>query len=89
MPLVISPIIVQATLDMGSTILIASGLGFIGFGARPPTPEWGLMVAEGRHFIMTHWWVSTFPGFAISMAVLGFNLLGDGIRDIVDVRMRR
>ncbi|MFQ6124645.1 MAG: ABC transporter permease [Candidatus Heimdallarchaeota archaeon] len=89
LPLCISPIIVQMTLNMGGVILTAAGLGFIGFGAQPPSPEWGLMVAEGRTRIQFQWWISTFPGLAILIVVLGFNLLGDGIRDILDPKLRR
>ncbi len=89
LPMVITPVIVQATLDMGGTILTAAGLGFLGLGVQPPTPEWGVMVSEGRRFITEQWWVSTFPGFAILLATLGFNLLGDGINDILNVRARR
>lgn len=89
LPLCISPIIVQMTLNMGGIILTAAGLGFIGFGAQPPSPEWGLMVSEGRTRIQYQWWISTFPGLAILLVVLGFNLLGDGIRDILDPKLRR
>jgi len=89
LPLCISPIIVQMTLNMGGIILTAAGLGFIGFGAQPPSPEWGLMVSEGRTRIQHHWWISTFPGLAILIVVFGFNLLGDGIRDILDPKLRR
>ncbi len=89
LPMVIAPVVVQATLDMGGTILTAAGLGFLGLGVQPPTPEWGVMVSEGRRFITEQWWVSTFPGFAILLATLGFNLLGDGINDILNVRARR
>lgn len=87
-PGVISPVVIQVSLDMGGIILTAAGLGFIGFGAQPPTPEWGVMISEGRNYITGQWWVSTFPGIAISLVVLGFNLLGDGIRDILDPRLR-
>lgn len=89
LPNAISPVLVQATLDMGGVILTAAGLSFIGFGAQPPTPEWGLMVADGRSFLVTHWWVSTVPAVSILLLVLGFNLTGDGLRDIMDPRMRR
>ncbi len=89
LPMVVTPVIVQATLDMGGTILTAAGLGFLGLGVQPPTPEWGVMVSEGRRFITEQWWVSTFPGLAILLATLGFNLLGDGINDILNVRARR
>ncbi len=88
LPMALSPVIIQATLSMGGIILTAAGLGFLGFGAQPPTPEWGVMVSEGRTFMPHGWWVSTFPGLAIMITVLGFNLLGDGIRDILDPRMR-
>jgi len=88
LPLALSPVIIQGTLSMGGIILTAAGLGFLGFGAQPPSPEWGLMVSEGRNFMPHAWWVSTFPGLAIMITVLGFNLLGDGIRDILDPRMR-
>ncbi|MBI3975746.1 MAG: ABC transporter permease [Armatimonadetes bacterium] len=87
-PGVISPVVIQVSLDMGGIILTAAGLGFIGFGAQPPTPEWGVMISEGRTYITDQWWVSTFPGIAISLFVMGFNLLGDGIRDILDPRLR-
>ncbi|MFQ5821415.1 MAG: ABC transporter permease [Candidatus Heimdallarchaeota archaeon] len=89
LPLCISPIIVQMTLNMGNVILTAAGLGFIGFGAQPPSPEWGLMVADGRQYIQDQWFISTFPGLAILIVVLGFNLLGDGLRDILDPKLRR
>lgn len=89
LPNAISPVLVQATLDMGGVILTAAGLSFIGFGAQPPTPEWGLMVSDGRSFLMTHWWVASFPALAILLLVLGFNLTGDGLRDMLDPRTRR
>lgn len=89
LPMILSPLLVQATLDMGGTILLAAGLGFLGLGVQPPTPEWGVMVAEGRRFITQEWWVSTFPGFFILIATMGFNLLGDTLRDVMDVRARR
>lgn len=89
LPMCITPIIIQVTLDMGFIILVAAGLGFIGFGAQPPTPEWGIMIAEGRNYITSQWWVSTFPGLAILLTVLGFNLLGDGLRDVLDPRLVR
>jgi peptide/nickel transport system permease protein len=82
----LGPILVQATVDVGSVILAAGGLAFLGLGARPPAPDWGLMVAEGRVVIFDQWWISTFPGLAIFIAVLGFNLLGDGLRDLLDPR---
>ncbi|HPE69549.1 MAG TPA: ABC transporter permease [Thermotogota bacterium] len=89
LPMCISPVLVQLTLRMGTIILTAAGLGFLGLGAQPPTPEWGAMVSDGRNFLVDQWWISTFPGFAIILVVLGFNLLGDGIRDMLDPRLRR
>jgi peptide/nickel transport system permease protein len=89
LPLCSSTTIVRATLDMGEVIRIAAGMSFLGLGAQPPTPEWGLMVSTGRSFLVNQWWVPTFPGFAILLAVVGFNLLGDGIRDISDPHLRR
>jgi len=81
LPNVISPLIVMMTLDMGYLILSAAGLGFLGLGARPLTPEWGSMVADGRVYLPGTWWLCVFPGLFIFLAVLGFNLLGDGLRD--------
>jgi len=89
LPMTLSVLIVQLTLRMGMVILTAAGLGFLGLGAQPPTPEWGAMVSDGRNYIVDQWWMSTLPGSAIAAAVLGFNLLGDGIRDILDPRLRR
>ena len=89
LPLCSSTTIVRATLDMGNVVRIAAGMSFLGLGAQPPTPEWGLMVSTGRSFLINQWWVPTFPGFAILLAVFGFNLLGDGIRDISDPHLRR
>lgn len=88
LPNVISPIIIQATLYIATAILIASGLSFLGLGAQPPIPEWGLMLAAGRDFIWNAIHVSLFPGLAIVLAVLSFNLLGDGLRDALDPRMK-
>jgi len=88
-PNALAPILVQATLDVGGIILISAGLSFIGFGAQPPTPEWGLMVSEGRRFLMEQWWIATFPAIAILFLVLGFNLVGDGVRDLLDPRLRK
>ncbi len=87
LPNVWSPIIVKATLDLGFVILTASGLSFLGLGAQAPTPEWGTMIAEGRAYLPGAWWVATFPGLAIFLTVLGFNLLGDGLRDVFDVQI--
>jgi peptide/nickel transport system permease protein len=89
LPNTISPIIVRATIGMGFTILVAAVLGFLGMGATPPDPDWGLAIAESRQYLPDAWWFSTFPGLAIFLTVLGFNLLGDGLRDIVDPRLRR
>lgn len=84
-----SPIIVRATIGMGFAILTAAVLGFLGMGATPPEPDWGLAIAESRQYLPEAWWFATFPGLAIFAAVFGFNLLGDGLRDIVDPRLRR
>jgi peptide/nickel transport system permease protein len=89
LPNCISPIIVRATIGMGFTILVAAVLGFLGMGATPPDPDWGLAISESRAYLPDAWWFSTFPGLAIFLTVLGFNLLGDGLRDIVDPRLRR
>jgi len=83
-PLCIASLVVRITLDMAGIILAAAGLGFLGLGARPPSPEWGAMIAEGRRFILDHWWVATIPGLAIFVVSLAFNLLGDGLRDLLD-----
>lgn len=89
LPMCISPVLVQLTLRMGTIILTAAGLGFLGLGVQPPTPEWGAMVSDGRNFLVDQWWISTFPGIFIAFVVLGFNLLGDGVRDMLDPRLRR
>jgi peptide/nickel transport system permease protein len=86
MPLCISSLIVRVTLDMAGIILTAAGLGFLGLGAQPPLPEWGAMIASGRRFILDQWWVAAAPGAAILVVSLGFNLLGDGLRDALDPR---
>ena len=83
-PLCISSLIVRVTLDMAGIILAAAGLGFLGLGAQPPSPEWGAMISEGRKFILDYWWVATMPGLAIFTVSLAFNLLGDGLRDVLD-----
>ena len=88
-PNLITPILVQATIDIGTVILAAGSLAFLGLGASPPTPDWGLMVAEGRTFILDQWWLSAFPGFAIFVAVLAFNLVGDLLLDLLDPRGTR
>lgn len=82
-------VLVRATIGMGFTILTAALLGFLGVGAAPPTPDWGLAVAEARQHLPDAWWYATFPGLAIMLLVLGFNLLGDGLRDAADPRLRR
>lgn len=83
-PLCLSSIIVRVTLDMAGIILTAAGLGFLGLGAQPPQPEWGAMISAGRRFVLDQWWVAAMPGMAIFIVSLGFNLLGDGLRDILD-----
>lgn len=85
-PLCVSSLIVRVTLDMAGIILTAAGLGFLGLGAQPPSPEWGAMISEGRKYILDHWWVATIPGLAIFTISLAFNLLGDGLRDVLDPR---
>lgn len=87
LPNVTAPITVKFSLDMGYAILVGAGLGFLGLGAQPPTPEWGTMVAEGRIHLPDRWWFSTFPGLAIFVTVLAFNFLGDGLRDVFDVEV--
>jgi peptide/nickel transport system permease protein/dipeptide transport system permease protein len=88
LPNCLAPLIVQTTLGFASAILEAAALSFLGLGAQPPTPEWGAMLAGGRALILRAWWVVTFPGITILLAVLGFNLLGDGLRDALDPRLR-
>lgn len=88
-PNCMGPLVVQATLDFGWTVLVAASLGFLGLGAQPPQPDWGLMVSIGRMYFLGAPWVSLFPALAIFVAVLGVNLLGDGLRDVLDPRMRR
>lgn len=88
LPNCLTPIIVKASMDMGMAILSAASLGFIGLGAKPPLPEWGSMISVARTYMPDWWWYSLFPGLAIFLTVLGFNLLGDGLRDILDPRSR-
>lgn len=88
LPNAVAPVIVQATLSMGTAILTAAGLGFLGLGVQPPTPEWGAMLGEGRNYIFSSPNLTTFPGLAIFLAVMGFNLLGDGLRDALDPQLR-
>ncbi|MBW0157336.1 ABC transporter permease [Sedimentimonas flavescens] len=88
-PLCMSSVIIRVTLDMAGIILTAAGLGFLGLGAQPPQPEWGAMIAGGRRFLIDQWWVATMPGIAIFIVSLGFNLLGDGLRDVLDPKGRK
>ncbi|MBF8284189.1 MAG: putative ABC transporter permease protein [Anaerolineales bacterium] len=88
LPNTLAPILVQASFDMGGAILSAAGLSFIGFGAQPPTPEWGVMISDGRKYVSTQSWLSLFPGLAILLTVAAFNLIGDGLRDSLDPRLR-
>ena len=85
-PMCLPSVIIRVTLDMAGVILIAAGLGFLGLGVQPPMPEWGLMISSGRKFLFEQWWVATMPGLAIFLVSLGFNLLGDGLRDVLDPR---
>jgi len=89
LPNAFSPLLVEITLDLGAVLLVAAGLSFIGLGASPGTAEWGLMISSGRIHMLHAWWYVTFPGLAILFVVLGFNLLGDGLRDITDPKLRR
>ena len=89
LPNCLAPLIVQATLAFSAAILDAAALGFLGMGAQPPTPEWGTMLAEAREFIQRTWWVVTFPGLAILVTVLAINLMGDGLRDALDPKLKR
>jgi dipeptide transport system permease protein len=89
LPNCMPPLIVQATLGFSSAVLDAAALGFLGMGAQPPTPEWGTMLADSREFILRAWWVVTFPGLAILITVLAFNLMGDGLRDALDPKLKR
>ena len=88
LPNTLSPIIVKASMDMGTAILTAASLGFIGLGARPPSPEWGAMISIGRNYLPVWWWYSAFPGLFIYLTVLGWNLMGDGLRDLFDPKSR-
>ncbi|MCP8941019.1 ABC transporter permease [Alsobacter sp. SYSU M60028] len=89
LPNVISPIIVKMSLDMGFAILTVASLGFVGIGVKPPTPEWGSLLSLARGYMPDYWWTAIFPGMAIFLAVFGFNLLGDGLRDVLDPKARR
>jgi peptide/nickel transport system permease protein len=89
LPNIVTPLIVQATIGIGSAILLVSALGFLGMGAQPPTPEWGRMLADAQRYILDQTYIGIFPGLAIALTVLGFNLVGDGLRDAVDPVARR
>ncbi|UCH72598.1 MAG: ABC transporter permease subunit [Rhodospirillales bacterium] len=89
LPNCMAPLVVQGTLAFSSAILDAAALGFLGLGAQPPTPEWGTLLAEAREFVLRAWWVVTFPGLAILITVLAFNLMGDGLRDALDPKLKR
>jgi dipeptide transport system permease protein len=89
LPNCMAPLIVQGTLSFSNAILDAAALGFLGLGAQPPIPEWGTMLADAREFVLRAWWVVTFPGLAILITVLAFNLMGDGLRDALDPRLKR
>jgi peptide/nickel transport system permease protein len=88
LPNVVAPLIVTATLGLGTAILAAAGLSFLGLGSQPPTPEWGRMLSEGRDYLREAWWIATFPGIGIMLTVLAMNLLGDGLRDVLDPRLK-
>jgi peptide/nickel transport system permease protein len=89
LPNAMAPLIVNATMGLATAILAAAGLSFIGLGIQPPTPEWGSMLNEGRQIMIEFWPVAVFPGIAIALTVLGFNLLGDGLRDALDPRLKK
>ena len=89
LPNCLAPLIVQAALGVSDAILEAAALGFLGLGAQPPTAEWGTMLADAREFVLRAWWVVTFPGLMILITVLAFNLLGDGLRDAFDPKLKR
>jgi peptide/nickel transport system permease protein len=87
LPNIIAPVIVLGTLNIATAIIIGASLSFLGVGVQPPTPEWGSMLSEGRNYLRGQWWIATFPGVAIFVAVLSINLLGDGLRDVLDPRI--
>jgi len=89
LPNCIAPIIVMATLAIGWAIVETAGLSFLGLGAQPPMPEWGAMLSSGRNYMLTAWWIATFPGLAILVVVIGFNVMGDGLRDVLDPYLKR
>jgi peptide/nickel transport system permease protein len=88
-PNAVSPVVIQVTLDIGDAVLLVATLGFLGLGAQPPTPEWGAMISIGWKYLLDYWWYPTFPGLALFLASCGFNLIGDGIRDILDPKANR
>ncbi len=88
LPNIVGPVVVLSTLSVGTAILAAAGLSFLGLGSQPPRPEWGSMLADGRQFLRSHWWITTMPGLAIALTVLSVNMAGDGLRDILDPRLR-
>ena len=89
LPNALGPVVVQMSLDVGAVILEVAALSFIGLGARPPSPDWGLMISDGRQYILEQWWMAVFPGLAILVLVLAFNFVGDGLRDVLDPKSRR
>lgn len=89
LPNIVSPIVIKGSLDMGFAILTVASLGFVGIGVKPPTPEWGTLLSGARSYMPDYWWTAVAPGFAIFLAVLAFNLLGDGLRDVLDPKARR
>ena len=88
MPNVFAPVLVLSTLGVAGSIITAASLSYLGMGAQPPTPEWGLILSQGRSFLQIAWWITTFPGLVIMFTVLGINLLGDGLRDALDPRLK-
>ena len=88
LPNILAPVVVLATVGIATSILSAAGLSYLGLGAQPPTPEWGAMLSEARAYLRSAWWIATFPGLAIMVVVMAFNLLGDGLRDLLDPRLR-
>lgn len=88
LPNALTPVVVQASMDLGSVILTLAGLSFLGLGAQPPTPEWGLIIANGQNYVLTNWWYVTFPGLAILISVSALNLVGDGLNDLLNRRER-
>src|SRR5262249_50628909 len=88
LPNVVAPVIVAATLGIGAAILSAAALSFLGLGSQPPTPQWGRMLSEGREYLRDQWWISPFPGLMIMLTVLAVNMLGDGLRDALDPRLK-